>query len=72
MICEGKRGYYSFSEANTAMKVIRRSSARGEIPNRVYRCNCGLWHLTHTNAFKPTTKKTKMKEIAADDINDWI
>lgn len=47
-----KRAYTNRLAAETALSVAknqwRRHPERADVPpNRIYQCECGVWHLTH-------------------------
>lgn len=72
-----KTAYTTRSEADAAVRNIRRSAprfAREERPLRSYRCDeCGLWHTTSKRSVRPADgARVRRRSEAAMEILDEI
>ena len=47
--CANKKRYRNARDAHCALSLIEKTSKRENKPCRIYRCDCGYWHLTSKN-----------------------
>lgn len=60
----------TWTEANRALKSIRRKDSRNNnpMPNHVYRCRCRMFHLTSDTTDKERAKTRRRKRERERDL----
>lgn len=65
MNCD-KAAYDTWDEANRKLNTFSRQNTRNRKPKRVYKCECGKYHLTSLNK----SKRTYIKNIYGSDLKN--